>query len=185
MNSKDDCLRRALFEADFARADELLRGGADINARNDYGESLLQDVISPIHDRAELLAITRFMLEHGANPRLITPDGGGPLFSAVIRQDTGLLRLLLDHGADPNLEHDLGESLYDWAEFDYRYETYDLNLPDEPTEAQKASEEEWLLFLDNLALKYGKRRPDYLILLRERGALTSAEQRARAGNADP
>jgi hypothetical protein len=48
--------------------------------------------------------------------------------------------------------------------------------PESPTDADKASEDSWLKFLDRLTIKYGKRRPDYLMLLRERGALTYAEQ---------
>lgn len=98
-------------------------------------------------------------------------------------KDTRILKLLLDHGADPNKEHDLGEPLYNWAEFDYRYDEYGIQLlPEEPTEEDKSTEDEWLQFLDRLAIKHGKRRPDYLFLLRAAGAKTwrelDAEQEA-------
>jgi len=177
-------LRKALWDVNLTRAAELLAAGADINEYTEHGESLLDDVTGFIYDAADRHAVVSFMLEHGADPRLLTADGSGPLFAAVIAQDTPVLRLLLDHGADPNLEHDLSESLYDYAEFDYRFETYDINnLPEQPTDADKASEDAWLQFLDRIAIKYGKRRPDYLILLRERGALTGAEQKLHAGNA--
>jgi len=177
-------LKKALEAMDLPKAEELLRAGADINAPGKYGDSLLCEVIGPIHDKIERLTITKFMLEHGANPCLLAPEGSGPLFKAVIAQDTEVLKLLLDYGADPNREHDLGESLYAWAEFDYRYEAYDLKTPETPTDAEKVSEDAWLQYLDRLAIKHGKRRPDYLFLLRERGALTAAEKRSRAeGNA--
>lgn len=169
-------LQQALIQLDFARATELLRAGADINARNQYGESLLRVVMSPICDATERRALVTFMLQHGADPRLVSPDGSGPLFCAVLGQDTAVLRLLLDHGANPNREPADGETLYEYAEFDYRHETYDLKLPEEPTEADRATENAWLQFLDRLALKHGRRRPDHLILLRERGALTTDEQ---------
>lgn len=159
----------------FDRAAELLRAGADINARNEFGDSLLHDIIYFTDDDAKRRTVVRFMLGHGANPSLISPKGLGPLFAAVLAQDIEVLRLLLDHGADPNGEPCDGETLYEYAEFDYRYEIYDLNLPEEPTEADRASEDAWLKFLDRVAIKYGKRRPDHLFLLRERGALTTAE----------
>jgi ankyrin repeat protein len=70
----------------------------------------------------------------GADPKQVDESGYGVLFSSVIAKDTKLIAYLLSRGADPNLEHDLGEALYDWAEFDYRYDEYDLNLPEKPTE---------------------------------------------------
>ncbi len=157
------------------RAAELLHAGADINARDWQGEPLLSKIIQPINGDANRRKVVSFMLDHGADPRLIGPDNTGPLFSAVLAMDTEVLRLLLDHGADPNREEELGETLYEYAEFDYRYETYDLNLPEQPTDAENESAAAWLQFLDRVAIKYGKRRPDYLFLLRERGALTTAE----------
>ena len=107
---------------------------------------------------------------------------GGPLFSAVINQDTEVLRLLLDHGADPNRENDGCETLYDWAKFDYWYEVYDCEaFPEQPTDEDKVSEDAWLRFLDRIAVKHGLMRPDYLILLRERGALTRTERERLQG----
>ena len=31
----------------------------------------------------------------------------------------------------------MGESLYNWAEFDYRHDEFDLNLPEEAIDADK------------------------------------------------
>ncbi len=67
------------------------------------------------------------------------------------------------------------EILYQWAEFDYRYDEYDLSLPEEPTETEQKSEDLWLLFLERLAVKYGKRPPDYLRVLRDYGAKKTRE----------
>ncbi len=174
-------MNRELFEAlcdgDLRRAGELLSGGADINEPDEEGETILLRVIFHGCDAVQRHAVVRFMLDHGADPRLLNDAGAGPLLSALIVEDIETLRLLLDNGADPNREHELGESLYNYAEFNYRDETYHSHLPESPTEADKASENSWLEFLDRLAVKYDKPRPDYLMLLRERGALTNEEQK--------
>lgn len=175
-------LFNALLEADLVRAVELMSAGADLNAPDRHGETILSKIIPCIDDIARRRSVVRFMLDHGANPRLLTDDGGGPLLAAVIARDTEVLRMLLDHGADPNREHDGIEPLYDYAEFDYRYEIYDMKLPEEPTEADRVSADAWVQFLDRLAIRYGKRRPDYLILLRQRGAISAHDrQRPTAG----
>ncbi len=92
-----------------------------------------------------------------------------------------MLRILLDEGADPNAVtmDSESESLYDWAEFDYRYEVWDINPPEEGTPGDRVDEDAWLQYLDRLALKYGKRRPGHLQLLRDRGALMRADIRKR------
>jgi hypothetical protein len=82
------------------------------------------------HPRLHELVVE--LIRRGADPRLLTDDLGGPLFSAVIIRDPEIVRLLLQAGAQPNDEWDGPESLHEWAEFDYRYEEYRLDLPEEP-----------------------------------------------------
>lgn len=139
MHPVDHELRDALMNRDFVRAEHLLRSGANINTYTDCGESLLDDLVGEIWDQADRAVVVRFMLEHGADPQLLTSDGTGPLFAAVIAQDTDVVRLRLEYGADPNREHDLGEPLYSWAKFDYCYEAFGLDLPEEPNEADQTS----------------------------------------------
>ncbi len=178
-------LRDALIHADLDQAAKLLEQGADINKKNKWDDTLLHDVILLVSDGDKRHRIVKFMLDRGADPTILDDEGGGPLWLAVFAQDTELLRLLLDRGADPNLERngDVHESLYDAAEFDYRYHVYDGPLPEKPTEADKESEEAWLNFLDRIARKYGHRRPDYVMLLRERGAKTWTEQQGEENDA--
>ena len=118
------------------------------------------------------------LLEAQSNPKLLDEVNLGSLFEAVLWKDYRVLEILLKYGADPNAEvtrEDNPQSLYDWAETDYRFDEFDFDLPEEPTETDKLSEELWLEYLDRLAIKYEKRRPDYLQLLRRYGAKTFKE----------
>lgn len=168
----------ALRSGDLRALEALARSGIDLNQTDEIEDGPLEVAIREIEDLPTRHAVLNTLLELGVDPRRLNSDGGGPLFRAVIDQDTEALSILLAHGADPNLEHDFGESLYSWAAFDYRYEAWDLRLPEEPTDSDRATEDAWLEFLDRLAIKYGKRRPDYLRLLRAHGALSREERKA-------
>jgi len=100
--------RTVLHEAVLAEQPEktvplLVAKGADINARNQGGESplllALQRNLPTSQPRAELVAL---LLKSGANPNLGT-DQTTPLIAAVSAGSAELVRLLLDAGADPNL----------------------------------------------------------------------------------
>lgn len=168
-------LHDIILTGDTVAVQRCIEAGADVNAPDSFGTQPLRNAIAYIDEEDVRHQMVELLLKAGADPKRLDEDGSGPLFSAVLHQDTKLLKLLLDSGADPNQEHDLSEPLYNSAEFDYRYDEYDLHLPEQPTDQDKASEENWLQFLDRLALKYGKRRPDYLFLLRAAGAKTWRE----------
>jgi len=99
----------------------------------------------------------------------------------MIEYDADVMRLLLENGADPNREHDIAESLFDWAEWHYRNDEYDLELPEQPTDIDSATTDSWLAFLDCLAVKYGKPRPACLQLLRKHGAIGWRERQSASG----
>ncbi|MEF8750097.1 MAG: ankyrin repeat domain-containing protein [Candidatus Accumulibacter propinquus] len=171
--------------------------GLDLNGRDRFGDTLLELVISELEycPEAPKYRVVQEMLRLGADPCGLSKDGSSPLFMAILNMDTEMLRILLNGGADPNallritlgagadpdvLEMEtLGESLYDWADFAYRYEVWSMNLPEEATVAERSDMDAWLGYLDRLAVKHGKRRPDHLRLLRQRGALSMAELRQR------
>lgn len=59
---------------------------------------------------------------------------------------------------------------------------YELGLLDELNSHENIpDEDQWLTYLDQLALSLGQRRPDHLILLRQRGALTACEMAVKLG----
>lgn len=164
---------------DFIRA---LQGEANVNVRDAFGESILCWAITATERNPRRVEIIRTLLALGADPKLLTNDGYGPLVAAAIIKDAVIIEMLLQAGADPNAEVDGGETAYDWAEFDYRFDEYDLKLPEEPTPEDEVSEEAWLMFLDRLAIKYGKMRPDYVMVLRKYGALRSRELKQKAAS---
>lgn len=171
---------QAACQADIETIKGIVASGFDVNSRDEYGESLLSCVIGemeriPAPMRYE---IVRSLLALGADPNLLDPDCNGALTEAMLVMDTEMLGILLDAGARPNEVCGFfdGTTLYDWAEMDYCYEIWEVNrFPEAPTEADDASEQTWLQYLDRLAVKYDRRRPDHLILLRKHGALRSAE----------
>jgi len=181
-------------------------GGLDVNGYDQLGDTILQHVITALEPCPALRrhqAISE-LLQLGADPGAVGRDGASPLFQAAMNMDSGLLRILLDAGADPNAmlrilagagrgspaagaDRRCEQSLYDWAKFAYCYEVWRGGLPGQVGQSDSQSEEDWLEYVDRLALRHGKRRPDHLRLLRERGALRLAElrQRAEAGRTPP
>jgi ankyrin repeat protein len=171
--------------------------GLDLNGREQFGDTLLELVISELEycPEAPKYKVVQEMLWLGADPCRLSEDGSSPLFTAILNMDTEMLRILLDGGADPNVllritlgagadpgiveMETLGESLYDWADFAYRYDVWNMRLPEEATAAERSDKDAWLRYLDRLAVKHGKRRPDHLRLLSQRGALSMAELRQR------
>lgn len=189
---ENDTTTRALLNAaaagDFERVRQLAQAGADLNALDD-GETLLDRVVPAFTMTATVPVFAanmlRLLLQLGADPNRPGDEGMTALHTAMLAQNVELMRTLLQGGAEPNGMPGFSpdETLYDWAEFDYRYSTWDepfglhgsLMPPDAPTAADKASEDAWLLYLDRCAVKHGARRPDYLFLLREFGARTAEE----------
>ena len=177
-SSKDESpLGGVLDQQDLDGLFRLLDAGANVNELTRSG-SLLRRTILAFEAHPRLHEAVVELLKRGADPTLLTDDHGGPLFSAVIIRDTEIVRLLLEAGAQPNAEWDWPESLYEWAEFDYRYEELGLDLPEEPSSQDRETEDAWLQFLERIAVAYGRRPPDYLRLLRAHGAKTSRELEA-------
>ncbi len=164
-------------------------GGFDLNGKDRFGDTMLERVISDLElfPTTRKYEVIREMLRLGADPQGLSEDGSTPLLIAVLNMDAEMVRILLDAGADPNAVgmRARNELLYDWAHFVYRQEVWNVKLPEEATMADRADIDAWLRYLDRLAVKYGRRRPDHLRLLRERGALSISEwqQSSESGSA--
>lgn len=162
---------------------DAVANGFDLNTPNSdksFCDYILSEAISelsyPFENKPYRYEIVKLLLELGANPNQLDIEKSGALTNAMIAMDTEMVRILLEAGANPNHYGGFSESetFYDYAEFDYRYRIYEMNnYPEQlPT---YVDEDSWLLWLDKIAIKYNKRRPDHLFLLRQCGAKTTDE----------
>ena len=97
-NSDQLALAEAAARGKVRKIDELLKGGADINAQGkDNMTSLLWSMLK------KNKAGFRHLLERGADPNVQTPSGYYVMSIAASADDLEYLDLLLSHGGDPNL----------------------------------------------------------------------------------
>lgn len=169
----------AYWEAENAEllrsVNEALAHPAGVNSPNQYGDTPLVKAIR-LSNREQRLLLVKALIQAGAEPNFRDSEGNGDaLFAAVLEQDAEVLEVLLANGADPNYLVDGPESLYDWAEFDYRYEAWELNEPIEPSDRDSESEDHWLAYLVRCSEFLGFEAPKHLQVLRRYGALTARE----------
>lgn len=100
-------LHCAANESNLAKAQELVKANADVNATDDNGWT-------PLHFAAQsyALAIAKLLLEAGAKIDATDSHGNTPLFKAVFncRGHGDLIVLLRTHGADPKIQNYYGQS---------------------------------------------------------------------------
>ncbi len=84
----------AVASGDTAAVATLIAQGADVNARDRYGET-------PLYF-ADSAAIAMLLIEHGANVNNLDRHGSGPLATAAMFGDYTVAKLLIAHGASVN-----------------------------------------------------------------------------------
>jgi ankyrin repeat protein len=83
---------------DEAKVRLLIEAGADINARQADGRTIVYQAASA----GNANAVLKLLLEKGANPNTPTANGNAPLANAAARGDVEAMRLLLAMKADPH-----------------------------------------------------------------------------------
>ncbi|HLP41897.1 MAG TPA: ankyrin repeat domain-containing protein, partial [Fibrobacteria bacterium] len=87
------------FDKDFRLMKELLRLGADVNARDRYGNTILMHTCGR--------KIVEFLLRNGADPKARNNSGQSVLHSCYY---TDALPLLLEHGVDASVRDSTGQT---------------------------------------------------------------------------
>ncbi|MBI9080420.1 MAG: ankyrin repeat domain-containing protein [Pseudodesulfovibrio sp.] len=104
---------------DYKKAEQLFAEGADINAvGKEVGGTALIMAFRQGISRKTSIRWARWLLEHGADPNIIDPEGEHAMYYAVHEGVEGM-RLILDHGGDPNLSAEAdGSDALDHAALD-------------------------------------------------------------------
>lgn len=100
-------LQIAAYEGHWVAFDLLVIAGADINAWNKEGESLIHEQAR----KATSPSIASRLLAQGANIELFNKKGLSPLHCAAAAANKTLFTFLLDEGANPTIPTGNGESL--------------------------------------------------------------------------
>jgi ankyrin repeat protein len=192
MTREDDPFIKALWEFDIPAVRRLVAEGADLNARDAYGDPYLFEATynSRSHDGAGAFdprpyALVEALIELGADPRQLADDGGSILLGPMFSQDARMMELLLKNGVDPN--NGCGEpweTVYSLASFDYWYEAWAKPGGEpgrEPSDAELGDENAYLRYLDDEAIAADRPRPDILAVLRRYGALSNRDMARKLG----
>ena len=103
-------LHWAAYRDDLAKTDQLLRGGANVNAANDLGVTPLWAASINGSD-----ALVKRLLEAGANPNAALVSGETPLMVASRSGKAAAVEALLAKGANPNARGARGQTALMWA----------------------------------------------------------------------
>jgi ankyrin repeat protein len=90
-----------LLTSDHKIADILLKAGADINAKNEYGETTL---VRSVRSLVKNHSMIKLLLNNDANPDLVDNRNKNALAHAIERQDIAAIKILLEKGEDPLVE---------------------------------------------------------------------------------
>ena len=81
------------------RLNRFLCFGGDVNAINEYNETLLHETA-----KSGDIETAKYLIEKGANVNAIDVDGGTPLHYAACNAHLETVKLLIDNGADINAQ---------------------------------------------------------------------------------
>jgi ankyrin repeat protein len=101
-------LLNAAASGNTIKIQELIGEGADVNFKNDDGETPLTFAAA-----WNQLPSLKLLLKHGADPNLADHTGGTALMLAVQHGTRQMVRALLDSGADPRQKDAFGKTAID------------------------------------------------------------------------
>ena len=101
----------------------LIKGGADINYKNNDGSTPL--IVAAVFNQVD---IAKVLVDAGADLNARNNDGSTALISASLLCRTEIVQNLLDHGADKSLKNNTGRTALDAVAgpFEKAKDTYDF-----------------------------------------------------------
>ena len=106
-------IHAAAFLGNIEAINQHLAAGADVNAKNDIGETLLH--LAAYNDHKE---IAELLIAEGADVNAKNDDGGNPLHYAAFWGHSEIAKLLIAKGANVNVKDDFYGTTVDSAERD-------------------------------------------------------------------
>ena len=103
--SGGEALHTAISEGDSEMVRILVEGGADVDARNNFGEPALHAAID-----GENREMVRILVAGGADVDAKNSFGETALHRAILKGDSDLVRMLVDAGADVSITNAFGDS---------------------------------------------------------------------------
>ena len=106
-------LRQAAQNGDRQAVKELIAKGADVNAKDETGQSALFWV-APARDNPEMV---KLLIAKGAEVNAKDNDGNTALMIAASQSNPGILKALIEAGAAVDSQNNSGETALMWAAY--------------------------------------------------------------------
>ena len=100
-------LHRAADEGNVDQIQSLIASGADINAKNERGETPLHKAVL---GRGDHKSLVRLLVAHGANPNAKDQIGNTPLYKVAQWASIDVAEVLISAGADVNAKNKDGKT---------------------------------------------------------------------------
>ena len=107
---KNNSLVEAAAYGDLDTMRNLINSGADVNASDDDGNTVLQWALGLVGPR-DSAAVAQFLIDAGANVNATNNDGHTALHNAAVRGHVEVVRILIDTGADVTATTEYGRTV--------------------------------------------------------------------------
>ncbi|SVE31699.1 uncharacterized protein METZ01_LOCUS484553, partial [marine metagenome] len=163
-------LSKAARTGNIAEVKKHLAAGADVNAKDMYGDTPLHDAVKRGHREVVELLIT-----NGADMNMQDGNGRTPLYPATALDHREIVAILIAKGADVNVKDDDGSTPLHKAAGLGRKEIVELLIAEDADLNAKTYSSQTPL---DRAVLWAKDKPEIAVFLRKHGGKTGEELKA-------